>query len=139
MPTARGGKQLIVMGDRVLVAPDEGDERSEVGLYLPRSVAERENVQGGRIVAKGPGIPLADPSLAEDEIWRQANREVRHLPMQVEIGDYTIFLRKASVEIKFEGKKYLVVPQSALLLLIRDEGEREEVVKLQEIGDEGLI
>ena len=121
MEPSEGGKKLIVMGDRVLVAPDEGDERSEVGLYLPRSVAERENVQGGRVVAKGPGIPLVDPSLAESEFWREeGQREVRHLPMQVEVGDYTIFLRKASVEIKFEGKKYLVVPQSALLLLIRD-------------------
>jgi hypothetical protein len=44
--------------------------------------------------------------------------------MQVEIGDYAIFLRKAAVEIKFEGKKFLVVPQSALLLLVR-EGEHE--------------
>jgi len=116
-------KQLIVMGDRVLIAPDEGDERSEVGLYLPRSVAERENVQGGRVVAKGPGIPLAEPALSDTEIWQEGSREVRHLPMQVEVDDYTIFLRKAAVEIKFEGKKYLVVPQSALLLLIRDRKE----------------
>ena len=116
---ATGLKRLIVMGDRVLVAPDEGEERTEVGLYLPRSVAERENVQSGRVVAKGPGIPLADPSVTESEIWQENPREVRHLPMQVEVGDYTIFLRKAAVEIKFDGRKYLVVPQSALLLLIR--------------------
>ena len=116
---ATGLKRLIVMGDRVLVAPDEGEERTEVGLYLPRSVAERENVQSGRVVAKGPGIPLADPSVSESEIWRENPREVRHLPMQVEVGVYTIFLRKAAVEIKFDGRKYLVVPQSALLLLIR--------------------
>jgi len=126
-PVARG-KKLIVMGDRVLVAPDEGDERSEVGLYLPRSVAERDNVQAGRVVAKGPGIPLVEPGASDTEIWKENTREVRHLPMQVEEGDYTIFLRKAAVEIKFEGQKYLVVPQSALLLLIRDteQAEREE-------------
>ncbi|MFN2431989.1 MAG: co-chaperone GroES [Gemmatimonadota bacterium] len=119
------GKRLIVMGDRVLVAPEEGDERSEVGLYLPRSVAERENVQAGRIVAKGPGIPLVDPSLSETEIWRESQRELRHLPMQVKVGDYTIFLKKAAVEIKFDGRKYLVVPQSALLLLIRGREDPE--------------
>ncbi len=129
MDPVAGGKKLIVMGDRVLVAPDEGDERSEVGLYLPRSVAERENVQGGRVVAKGPGIPLVEPG--DTEIWRENTREVRHLPMQVEEGDYTIFLRKAAVEIKFEGQKYLVVPQSALLLLIRDrEGLEQEEEEL---------
>lgn len=117
---SEGGKRLIVMGDRVLIVPDEGEERSEVGLYLPRSVADRENVHGGRVVAKGPGIPLADPALSETEMWQDPQRETRHLPMQVEVDDYAIFLRKAAVEIKFEGKKYLVVPQSALLLLIRE-------------------
>jgi chaperonin GroES len=116
-------KRLIVMGDRVLIAPDEGEERNEVGLYLPRSVTDRESVQGGRIVAKGPGIPLAEPGLSETEIWKETNREVRHLPMQVEVGDYALFLRKVAVEIKFEGKKYLVAPQSALLLLVREEDE----------------
>jgi chaperonin GroES len=120
-----GTKRLLVMGDRVLIAPDEGEERNEVGLYLPRSVTDRESVQGGRVVAKGPGIPLAEPGLSED-IWKESQREVRHLPMQVELGDYALFLRKAAVEIKFEGKKYLVVPQSALLLLVRDKDTAEE-------------
>ncbi|HEY7530589.1 MAG TPA: co-chaperone GroES family protein [Gemmatimonadota bacterium] len=115
-----GGKRLIVMGDRVLVSPDEGDERTEVGLYLPRSVMDRENVQAGRVVAKGPGIPLADPASTDVEAWQEERREPRHLPMQVEVGDYAIFLRKAAVEIKFEGRKFLVVPQSALLLLVRE-------------------
>lgn len=126
MDFTEGGKRLIVMGDRVLIEPDEGDERSEIGLYLPRSVADRENVQAGRVVAKGPGIPLVEPGVSETEIWRENERDVRHLPMQVEVGDYTLFLRKAAVEIKFEGKKYLVVPQSALLLLVRDGSEVDE-------------
>jgi co-chaperonin GroES (HSP10) len=126
MEPTPSGKRLIVMGDRVLIAPDEGDERTEVGLYLPRSVMDREAVQGGRVVARGPGVPLVDPALSDGEIWQEPHREVRHLPMQVEVGDYTIFLRKASVEIKFEGKRYLVVPQSALLLLLRDRPGDEE-------------
>ncbi len=126
MKLGEGGKRLIVMGDRVLIAPDDGDERTEVGLYLPPSVAERDTVQGGRVVAKGPGIPLVEPGLSETEIWQEGSRTMRHLPMQVEVGDYTIFLKKAAVEIKFEGKKYLVTPQSALLLILRDRADEEE-------------
>ncbi len=114
------GTRLIVLGDRVVISPDEGEERNEVGLYLPRSVSERENVQAGHVVAKGPGIPLADPSLSETEIWKENGHQLRHLPMQVDVGDYAIFLRKAAVEIKFEGRKYLVVPQSAILVLTRE-------------------
>jgi len=45
--------------------------------------------------------------------------------MQARIGDYALFFRKASVEITFEGKKYLVVPQAAILVLVR-EGHPED-------------
>ncbi len=41
------------------------------------------------------------------------------MPLQAEEGDYAIFLREQSIEIEYEGKKYLIVPQSAILLLIR--------------------
>ena len=47
-------------------------------------------------------------------------REMRFLPMQAKVGDYTLFFRKAAVEITFEGDRYLVVPQAAMLALVRD-------------------
>ena len=28
-------KQLLVVGDRVLITPEDGDDRTRVGLYLP--------------------------------------------------------------------------------------------------------
>ena len=37
------------------------------------------------------------------------------------IGDYALFLGKASIEIKIEEKDYLIVSQSAILILIRDD------------------
>jgi hypothetical protein len=39
------------------------------------------------------------------------------------VGDYALFLQKASVEITFEKERYLIVPNSAVLLLVRDEIE----------------
>src|SRR2546425_3288404 len=51
-------KRLIVVGDRVLIAPEEGEERTNVGLYLPPTAVETRQVQGGRIVATGPGTPI---------------------------------------------------------------------------------
>lgn len=113
-------ERLIVVGDRVLIAPDEGDDRTEVGLYLPRWAIEKEAVQAGRVVAVGPGIPMPTPETMEDEPWKEGPAESRHVPMQARIGDYAIFLRKASVEIKFEGRTYLIVPQGAILLLDRN-------------------
>src|SRR5213593_1830368 len=55
-------KRLIVVGDRVLIAPEEGEERINVGLYLPATALEGRQVQGGRIIATGPGTPMTEPA-----------------------------------------------------------------------------
>jgi co-chaperonin GroES (HSP10) len=117
----QGRKRLIVVGDRVLVKPEEGEERSKVGLYLPPTAVDNQAVQGGEIVATGPGLPMPDPSESSDEPWRTGPRETRFVPMQARTGDYALFFRKASVEITFENERYLVVPQSAILALMREE------------------
>jgi len=39
--------KIIVVGDRLLIKPQEDSEKSHGGLYLPPSVAEKEKVQGG--------------------------------------------------------------------------------------------
>jgi co-chaperonin GroES (HSP10) len=118
---SRDKKRLIVVGDRVLVRPAEGEERSKVGLYLPPTALDSQAVQGGAIVATGPGLPMPDPSESSDEPWRTGPRETRFVPMQARPGDYALFFRKAAVEITFENETYLVVPQSAILALVRDE------------------
>jgi chaperonin GroES len=118
-------KQLIVVGDRVLVRPEEGDDRTKVGLYLPSTAVDNMAVQGGRIVATGPGLPMPDLAAnSGDEPWRTPVRETRFVPMQARAGDFALFFRKAAVEITFEQEHYLVVPQTAILALVRDvEGE----------------
>jgi co-chaperonin GroES (HSP10) len=113
-------KRLIVVGDRVLVTPEEGEERTNVGLYLPATALEGRQVQGGRIVATGPGTPMSEPTQLDEEPWRVRGPEVKYVPMQAGVGDYALFFRKAAVEITFDGKRYLVVPQPAILVLVRD-------------------
>src|SRR2546429_7838029 len=112
-------KRLIVVGDRVLISPEEGEERTNVGLFPPPSAIEGRQVQGGRIVATGPGTPMAEPTSMDEEPWKIHGSDVKYLPMQAEMGDYALFFRKAAVEITFEGKTYLVVPQAAILVLVR--------------------
>ncbi len=114
-------KELIVVGDRVLVRIEEGEERTNVGLYLPPTALDSQAVQGGTIVATGPGLPMPAPDANADEPWRTPARETRFIPMQARTGDYALFFRKAAVEITFEGERYLVVPQAAILALVRDE------------------
>jgi chaperonin GroES len=114
-------KQLLVVGDRVLITPEDGDDRTRVGLYLPATALDAQQVQTGLIVATGPGTPVADLSSIDEEPWKVAAREGKSRGMQARVGDHAIFFRKAAVEISFEEQKYLVVPQAAILVLIRDD------------------
>jgi co-chaperonin GroES (HSP10) len=113
-------KQLIVVGDRVLISPEEGENRSKVGLYLPPTAVDNQAVQGGTIVAAGPGTPISAPTELDSEPWKIGSGEGRYLPVQAQVGDYAIFFRRAAVEITFEGNSYLVVPQAAILVLVRE-------------------
>lgn len=114
-------KQLILVGDRVLIAPEEGEERTRVGLYLPATAMDSQQVQSGLVIAVGPGDPAPDLSVNDDEPWKTSSQPTRWRPMQAKVGDHAIFFRKAAVEITFEEKKYLVVPQAAILALVRED------------------
>jgi len=115
-------RKLLVIGDRVLISPDTGEDRTAVGLYLPKTVTEKDDIQSGRIVATGPGQPLPSPKDVDNEPWKTGtNSSVQHVPMQAQTEDHAIFLRKAAIEIKYEKKTYLVVPQAAILVLLRDD------------------
>lgn len=114
-------KRLIVVGDRVLIHPDADEARTRVGLYLPPSAVDSQAVQSGRVVATGPGTPISAPTELGDEPWMMGGGEARYLPMQAEPGDHAIFFRRAAVEISFRSEKYLVVPQAAILALVRDD------------------
>lgn len=119
-------KKLIVVGDRVLISPEEGEERSRVGLYLPPTAVDNQAVQGGTVVAAGPGTPISAPTELDDEPWKISSGEARYLPVQAQVGDYAIFFRRAAVEITFEDNRYLVVPQAAILVLIREPFPEDE-------------
>ena len=115
-------KQILVVGDRVLIKPDKGEKKSKAGLYLPPSVVEKQEILSGVIVEVGPGIPLGNPDDNIDEPWsNNDNSSIKYIPTQADIGDIALFLNKASIEIKIENDDYLIVPQSAILILIRDD------------------
>jgi co-chaperonin GroES (HSP10) len=123
----KGFKELLVVGDRVLIKVEEGEDRTKVGLYLPATAVDNQAVQGGTILATGPGQPL--PSVEEhlDEPWRITGmKDTRYVPMQARVGDYALFFRKAAVEITFEDERFLVVPQAAILALARKPADRPD-------------
>ncbi|MCZ6775331.1 MAG: co-chaperone GroES family protein [Ignavibacteria bacterium] len=114
-------KEMIIVGDRILLQVDEAQDKTKSGLYLPPSVKEKEKVGMGKVIKVGPGYPIPNPNYTEDEPWSTPKDPMRYIPVQAKEGDYAIFLREQGVEIEFEDKKYLIVPQSAVLALVRDE------------------
>lgn len=112
-------KKLIVIGDRVLIRLSKPSERTSSGLFLPPGVQEKEKVQYGYIIKTGPGYVLPMP--AEDESWKGEEERVKYIPLQAREGDLAIFLLSSATEVIYESEKYFIVPQSAILMLERDE------------------
>ena len=113
-------KKIILVGDRLLVEPDRDQEKTAHGLYLPPGVKEKEKVQAGYVVKVGPGYPVVNPNFMDQEPWSTTPKDpVKYIPLQAEEGDYALFLRDNAIEIEFEGKQYLIVQQSHLLMIIR--------------------
>lgn len=112
-------KKLIVIGDRILIRPTSANERTASGLYLPPGVQEKEKVQQGVVIKTGPGYAIPMP--VEDEPWKNDEDKVKYVPLQAREGDLAIFLVSGATEVMYEGEKYFIVPQSAILMLEREE------------------
>ncbi len=113
--------QLIMVGDRVLIKPKSPQKQTKSGLYLPPTILEMEKALSGYVVKVGPGYPV--PAIADsDEPWKAKNEKVQYVPLQPHEGDLAVYLQNSAIDIEFNGEKFVIVPHSSILLLIRDEG-----------------
>lgn len=114
-------QKLILIGDRILIKPKVPQSKTKSGLLLPPGVNENEKVLIGFVVKVGPGYPI--PSVNDnDEPWKNTSDEPKYVPLQPKQGDQAVYLQNSAIEIEFNNEKYVVVPHSAILLLLRDEG-----------------
>ncbi|AKP51997.1 co-chaperone GroES [Cyclobacterium amurskyense] len=113
-------KKLIIVGDRLLIKLKKPNQKTSSGLYLPPGVQEKDKVQQGYIIKAGPGYPIPLP-VEDDEPWKDQAENVKYIPLQAKEGDLAIFLLNGAFEVMYEGEKYFIVPQSAILMLEREE------------------
>ena len=114
--------KVIIVGDRVLVKPKTTKDQTQSGLFLPPGVQEKERVQEGYIMKVGPGYPIPADYGFEEESWNQEDEEeVRYIPLQAKPGDLAIYLQRDAIEIVYHQEKYFIVPQSAVLMLVRED------------------
>jgi len=113
-------KNLIVVGDRVLIKPKKMEAKTDSGLYLPPGVQEKEKIQSGFVIKVGPGYPIPLPA-DEDDLWKGKKDNIKYIPLQAQEGDLAIFMQKGAVEVIYEAEKYYIVPQASILMLEREE------------------
>ena len=112
-------RKFIMVGDRVLIKPKAEQDRTKSGLYLPPGVQEKEKVNSGYVLKVGPGYPI--PAISDEEPWMDVKDEVKYVPIQPKEGDIAVYLQKSGYDIEFNKEKYVIIPNSAILMIIRDE------------------
>ncbi len=115
----KGLDKFLMIGDKVLVKPTNPQGKTKSGLLLPPSVQEGEKLKTGYIIKTGPGIPLPSQT-DEDEVWKKSEEKVSYLPLQAKEGDLAIYLQSAGFEVLINEEKYLILPHSSILMLVRD-------------------
>jgi chaperonin GroES len=80
--------------DRVLIEPQEVEEKTSSGIIIPDSAKEKP--QKGKVVAVGDG--------KKDE------------PMTVKEGDMVVYGKYSGTEITIDGKDYLIMREDDILL-----------------------
>jgi co-chaperonin GroES (HSP10) len=127
--------ELIVVGDRVLIEPRTGEDKTDTGLVLPASVSQKGDVHSGRVVKTGPGYLTQNPEYSESETWKESETPVRYLPLQAEPGDLAFFMSNEAVDLRYEEQSYMIVPHKALLALVRGDEAGEDAPSATPIDD----
>ena len=81
---------------------------------------KKKKCSKGYIIKAGPGYPI--PVATDDhEPWMDSEEKVKYVPLQAKEGDLAIFLLSGAHEVIYEGEKYFIVSQAAILMLEREQ------------------
>ncbi len=112
--------KFIMIGDKVLIKPKSPQEKTKTGLFLPPGFEEKQKIQAGFVIMAGPGFPV--PYVPDhEELWKEDGNEAKYVPLQAKAGDLAIYMQDSSYIIEFHKEKFVIVPHTAILMLIRDE------------------
>ncbi|HDP69674.1 MAG TPA: co-chaperone GroES [Actinobacteria bacterium] len=92
---------LQPLGDRVIVKPSEGEEKTKGGILIPDTAKEKP--QEGEVIAVGSG-KLEDG---------------KKVPLDVKKGDKVLYSKYGGTEVKVEGEEYLILRESDILAIVK--------------------
>lgn len=89
----------IMIGDRVLIKPEQKETVSKGGIYIPETAGDKP--QRGTVLAVGPGTKDYD--------------------MTLDVNDTVMYGKYAGTEIMIKDEKYLIMQEKDVLMVIKEE------------------
>ncbi len=86
------------LDDRILVRPDDPEEKTKHGIYLPEGAKEKP--MSGKIIATGPG---------------KLNDDGTRAAVAVKKGDTVVYGKYSGTEIELDSEKLVILRESELL------------------------
>ena len=84
---------LNPLDDRMVVRPNESEEKTATGLVIPDTAKEKP--QQGEVLAVGPG--------------RRAESTGEIIPLDVKVGDTVVYSKYGGTEIAVDGEDLLIL------------------------------
>jgi len=91
------------INSNVVIKPTTKDEITKSGIVLPDTL-DKEKPEKGEVIAVGEGKLLDNGQRA---------------PMSVNVGDIVMFKKYSPDEIKIDGKEYLVISESDIMVILK--------------------
>ena len=85
------------LGDKVVVAPVEEEEKTAGGIILPDTAKKKPQL--AKVIAVGPGKMLETGKRGE---------------MGVKVGDMVVYAKYGGTEVTVEGKDYVILDQDSI-------------------------
>ena len=93
---------LKPLDDRIVVRPNEAEERTASGLVIPDTAKEKP--QQGTVLAVGPG--------------RWSDDEGEHFPLDVKEGDTVLYSKYGGTEVSIAGEDLLILTSRDVLAIV---------------------
>jgi chaperonin GroES len=97
-----GGDEIMTLqplDDRIVVRPNEAEEKTASGLVIPDTAKEKP--QQGEVLAVGPG--------------RRADSTGELIPLDIKVGDTVLYSKYGGTEVTVDGEDLLVLASRDVL------------------------
>ncbi len=94
---------LQPLDDRIVVRPNEAEERTASGLVIPDTAKEKP--QQGEVLAVGPG--------------RRAESTGELIPLDIKVGDTVLYSKYGGTEVTVDGEDLLVLASRDILAKVK--------------------